>query len=98
MLWLVRTLLPNLGGLLLLFCMLLASNALEGRVNGSVTPVAEVTSTNCRRTIVPVHATRLIRSDGDQVRLVQQMPIEVASSTLQTASGGDSAFRRCPRC
>lgn len=36
----------------------------------------------------PVHAARLIfEYDGDQVRLVQQMPVEIASATLHLASG-----------
>jgi hypothetical protein len=91
---LMRTLLPNLGGLFLLFCVLLASKALEGQsewkritpvARGYQMPIAQETGPS-----TPGHATRLIfEYDGDQVRLVQQMPIEVASSTLQTASGGE---------
>jgi hypothetical protein len=36
----------------------------------------------------PVRAARLIfEYDGDQVRLVQQMPVEIAAANLQTAGG-----------
>ena len=36
----------------------------------------------------PVRASRLIfEYDGDQVRLVQQMPVEVAAATLHMATG-----------
>ena len=38
----------------------------------------------------PVRATRLIfEYDGDQVRLVTEQPVEIASATIQTAGGDE---------
>ena len=77
-----------------LCCVLLASAGPECQTAWKrITPIARGHQMPNSQEMGPstsVQATRLIfEFDGDQVRLVQQMPVEVASANLDMAGQGD---------